>query len=311
MASFDFIVATPRPHAEELDRGTRARRQRRRKLLIDLALLVPGAGFLLLAMILPLGQLILASFGLFGLGAAGHFTLDNYIAVAGNVLFTSAFRFSLQIAVATTLLSLVVATATAAVLQLDFPGRRLVGALYKIPLVVPSLIAAFLVLTMVGPGGMVARVLQPYGIRWPSLLHDPSGAGIIVVLLWHNVPITILIVSAVAAAIPRPVIDAARTLGAGPVRVFTRVIVPLCSPGISAAALLVFIDAFGTYAIPSLIGPAFPRALSVTMTSEFLLHARWGTASALGVAMILMTGMVLALYHALQARSRLLSGAVA
>ncbi|HVO03670.1 MAG TPA: ABC transporter permease subunit [Candidatus Cybelea sp.] len=289
----------------------RAARRRRRERWINLALLLPGAGFLLVAMIVPLIELLLASLGLFGLGATGKPTLGAYVEVASNVLFTSAFRFSLQIALATTLLSLVVATATAAVLQLDFPGRRLVSALYKIPLVVPSLIAAFLVLTMVGPGGMIARLLQPWGIRWPSLLHDPSGAGIVVVLLWHNVPITILIVSAVAAAIPRSVIDAARTLGAGPIRVFFRVIVPLSSPGISAAALLVFIDAFGTYAIPSLIGPAFPRTISVMMTAEFLLHARWGTASALGVAMIAMTGIVLALYHALLARSRLLSGEAA
>ncbi|HVZ00254.1 MAG TPA: ABC transporter permease subunit [Dongiaceae bacterium] len=299
MVSFDHFIDAP---ATALPLA----RRRPAKLWIDLALLAPGAGFLLLAMALPLVQLLLASFGLFGLGATGP-TFDNYVEVASNVLFTSAFRFSLTIAVATTVLSLVVATMTAAILQLDFPGRRLVSALYKIPLVVPSLIAAFLVLTVVGPGGMAARLLQPWGIAWPSLLHDKSGIGIIVVLLWHNVPITMLIVSAVAAAIPRPVIEAARTLGASPLRIFFRVIVPLCSPGISAAALLVFIDAFGTYAIPSIIGPAFPRTVSVMMTQEFLLHARWGTASALGVAMLLMTGVVLALYHALLARSRLLA----
>jgi putative spermidine/putrescine transport system permease protein len=298
MVSFDHFIAAPAV--------TAGVRRRRSKLWLDLALLAPGAGFLLLAMAVPLVQLVLASFGLFGLGATGP-TLGNYVEVASNILFTSAFRFSLTIAIATTLLSLVVATATAAVLQLDFPSRRLVSALYKIPLVVPSLIAAFLVLTMVGPGGMAARLLQPWGIPWPSLLHDRSGAGIIVVLLWHNVPITMLIVSAVAASIPRSVVEAARTLGASPLRIFWRVIVPLCSPGISAAALLVFIDAFGTYAIPSLIGPAFPRTVSVMMTQEFLLHARWGTASALGVAMILMTGIVLALYQVLLARSRLLT----
>jgi putative spermidine/putrescine transport system permease protein len=118
------------------------------------------------------------------------------------------------------------------------------------------------------------------------------------------VPITILIVSAVAAAIPKDVVDAARTLGASPLRVFRRIIVPLCLPGISAAALIVFIDAFGTYAIPSLIGPAFPRTVSVMMTTEFLLKANWGTASALGVLMIATTGMVLVLYYRLISRMR-------
>jgi putative spermidine/putrescine transport system permease protein len=277
----------------------RLRLRRRADRWINLLLLMPGCGFLLLAMMLPICQLALASFGLFGIGAVGQFTIQNYAEISQNLLFTSAFRFSLQIAAVTTLISVAVATLFTAVLQIDFPGRRLVSALYKVPLVIPSLIAAFLVLTMIGPGGMAARLLQPFGVRWPSFLHDPSGFGIILVLLWHNIPITILIVSAVAAAVPRDVIEAARTLGANPWRVFRRIMVPLCAPGIAAAALLVFIDAFGTYAIPSLIGPAFPRAISVMMTSEFLLHANWGTASALGVVMIVTTALILVLYHLL------------
>jgi putative spermidine/putrescine transport system permease protein len=277
----------------------RARLYRRADHWINLLLLAPGCGFLLLAMALPVIQLVLASFGLFGLGAAGEFTFENYARISQDVLFTSAFRFSLQIAAVTTIVSVVLATGVTALLQMDFPGRRLVSTLYKVPLVIPSLIAAFLVLTMIGPGGMAARLLQPLGIGWPGLLHDPSGFGIILVLLWHNIPITILIVSAVAASVPRDVVEAARTLGASPWRVFRRIMVPLCAPGIAAAALLVFIDSFGTYAIPSLIGPAFPRAISVMMTSEFLLHANWGTASALGVVMIATTAVVLILYHLL------------
>ena len=131
-----------------------------------------------------------------------------------------------------------------------------------------------------------------------------AALGIVIVLLWHNIPITILIVSAVAAAIPRDVVEAARNLGASPWQVFGHVIVPLCIPGISAAALLVFIDSFGTFAIPSLIGPAFPRAISVMMTTEFLQHANWGLASALGVVMIVTTAIVLVLYYRLLIRMR-------
>ncbi len=273
-----------------------------RRFWVNLALLAPGCGFLFIAMALPIAQLAFASVGLFGIGAAGHFTLANYATIFGGVLFRAAFVFSFKIALVTAFFSIVFAVIMTALLQIEFPGRRLISVLYKIPLVVPSLVAAFLVLTMIGPGGMVARLLSPIGVQWPSFLHDPSGFGIILVLLWHNVPITILIVSAVAAGIPRDIVEAARTLGASPLTVFRRIIVPLCVPGISAAALIVFIDAFGTFAIPSLIGPAFPRTMSVMMTQEFLLHARWGTASALGVVMIATTGLVLVLYHRLLAR---------
>lgn len=282
----------------------RRRRRRATDRWIDVSLLAPGCGFLFLAMVVPIAQLLLASIGLFGLGRTSGLTIGNYLDVFGDSLMRSGFFFSLRIALATMLCSVVAATVLTALLQIDFPGRRLVSVLYKIPLVVPSLVAAFLVLTMIGPGGMAARLLAPMKVQWPSFVHDPSGLGIIIVLLWHNIPITALIVSAVAAAIPRDVVEAARNLGAGPWQVFRHVIVPLCVPGISAAALLVFIDSFGTFAIPSLIGPAFPRAISVMMTTEFLLHANWGVASALGVVMIVTTAIVLILYHRLLTRVR-------
>jgi putative spermidine/putrescine transport system permease protein len=290
-------------YARKLERVGPLYRKPRSDLWIDLALLAPGCGFLFLAMAVPISQLVLASIGLFGLGAT-EFTLDNYARILNDVLLRSGFFFSLRIALATMVCSVIAATILTALLQIEFPGRQLVSVLYKVPLVVPSLVAAFLVLTMIGPGGMAARLLAPLKINWPSFVHDPSGLGIIIVLLWHNIPITVLIVSAVAAAIPRDVVEAARNLGAGPSQVFSHVIVPLCAPGISAAALLVFIDSFGTFAIPSLIGPAFPRAISVMMTAEFLQHANWGVASALGVVMIMTTAIVLALYYRLLMRMR-------
>ena len=265
-------------------------------------LLLPAAGFLFIAVALPLVQLLLASFGIAGIGVPGHFTLQYYGEVAQDFILTSSFRFSLQIALVATAASVVVATMLTGILQVNFPGRALVSVLCKVPLVVPSLVAAFMVLTIIGPGGMAARLVRPLGIIWPSLLDDPSGAGIVLVLLWNSVPVTILIVSAVAASIPRDLIQSAQTLGAGPWRIFIRIMVPLCAPGIAVAGLLVFIGSFGSFAIPSLIGPAFPRAISVEMTNEFLLNANWGVASVLGVAMVATTIIVLLLYSRLTDR---------
>ena len=167
-------------------------------------------------MLVPAVQLLLASFGLFGLGQSGQLTLNNYTSIASNPLFTSAFRFSLLIALVTTALTIGIATAVSALLRTQVPGKRLITFLYKLPLVVPSLIAAFLVLTMIGPGGMLSRLLIPWGIVWPDLLHNRWGTGIVIVLLWHSLPVSILIVSAVTASIPQDVYEAAKTLGASP-----------------------------------------------------------------------------------------------
>src|SRR5262245_43290417 len=267
-------------------------------------LLVPGVGLLILAMTIPIYQLVLGSFGLAGVGTAGAFSLANYVEVLTNSLLRDSLLFSLEIALATAALSTAAAALFATLLMIELPGKRLLAMLYKVPLVVPSVVAAFLVVTMIGPGGMAARSFAHLGLTWPLLVHDRQGLGIIAVLLWHYVPISTLIVTAVIVSVPTDVIDAARTLGAPPRVVVGRIILPLTAPGLSAAALITFIDSFGAYAIPSLIGPPYPQPFAVMMTREFLRRANWGVASALGMLMCLTTVVVLFFYYRVLLRLR-------
>jgi putative spermidine/putrescine transport system permease protein len=275
-----------------------------RRRLETALLLAPGAGLLVVAMAIPIGQLLLGSVGLAGIGTAGTFTLAHYAEVLTNPLLRDALLFSFMIALATATLSTAAAGLFATLLMVELPGRRLLGALYKVPLVVPSVVAAFLIVTMIGPGGMAARALGHVGLGWPQLIHDRQGIGVIIVLLWHYVPISTLIVTAVIVSVPADVIDAARTLGAPPRVVFTRIILPLTTPGLSAAALITFVDSFGAYAIPSLIGPPYPQTIAVMMTREFLRRANWGVASALGMLMCVTTVLVLFFYYRLLLRLR-------
>ena len=272
---------------------------RRREWLIDAVLLAPGLGYLLLFMCVPLAQVMLRSVGLLAFGEPSRFTLRFFTEIAENNLYRNSVLFSLYFALATTALSLVMALITSAVMQVRFPGRMLGSVLYKIPLVVPSLVAAFLVLTIIDQGGIIARVLSRYGIEWPELVHDRWGLGIIMVLVWHNVPIMIVILSAVMSAIPQDIGAAARNLGATPWQVFINITVPLSLPGISASSLLVFIGVFGAFSIPSLLGSPYPRAVAVVMSNELLERANWGLTSALGTLVTVTSTVVLYAYYRL------------
>ncbi len=277
-----------------------SRKQARRgEWLTDLVLLAPGLGYLLLFMLVPLAQVILRGVGLLAIGEPSRLTLDFYRQVFTNNIYRDSIVFSFYFAVVTTVLSLALALMTSALLQIAFPGRSIISVLYKIPLVVPSLVAAFLVLTIIDQGGIIARALSRYGVEWPELVHDRKGFGIIAVLIWHNVPIMIVILSAVMSAIPQDIVSAARNLGANPWQVFSRITVPLSLPGISAASLLVFIGVFGAFSIPSLLGAPYPRAVSVVMTNELLERANWGLASALGTIVTSLSAVVLYVYYRL------------
>ncbi len=281
-----------------LDRSRRAAR-RRREHWVNLLLLAPGVGFLALFLVVPLAQVFLRSVGLAAVGQASHFTWEYYRQFWTEAPYRDGFFFSLWLGVASTVISLATALVFSTLMQIWFPGRFVISVLYKIPLVVPSLVAAFLILSLIAPGGILARLVFHWGWSWPQLVYDRWGWGVILVLVWHNVPFMMVIISAVMASIPNDIIDAARNLGASPWAVFRCVTVPLSLSGISAATLLVFIQVFGAFAVPSLLESAYPLALPVIMQTEMMDRANWALASALGSVLTLASALVLFLYYRL------------
>jgi putative spermidine/putrescine transport system permease protein len=281
-----------------LDLARRAARHRRER-WITVLLLAPGVGYLALFLVVPLAQVFLRSVGLAAVGQASRFTWEYYRQFAAEAQYRDGFLFSLWLGIASTAISLAIALVFSALMQIRFPGRLAMSVLYKVPLVVPSLVAAFLILSLIGPGGILARLVFHLGWSWPQLVYDRWGWGVILVLVWHNVPFMMVIISAVMASIPLDILDAARNLGASPWAVFRDVTVPLSLSGISAATLLVFIQVFGAFAVPSLLESAYPLALPVIMQTEMMDRANWALASALGSVLTLTSAAVLVLYYRL------------
>jgi len=292
------VIQAPSAVLSPLDRSRRAAR-RRREQWVNLLLLLPGVGFLALFLVVPLAQVFLRSVGLAAVGQAARFTWDYYRQFWTEAQYRDGFFFSLWLGVASTVISLAAALVFSALMQVRFPGRLLVSVLYKVPLVVPSLVAAFLILSLIAPGGILARLVFHWGWNWPKFVYDRWGWGVILVLVWHNVPFMMVIISAVMAGIPRDILDAASNLGASPWAVFRHVTVPLSLSGISAAALLVFIQVFGAFAVPSLLESAYPLALPVIMQTEMMDRANWALASALGSVLTLASAVILFLYYRL------------
>jgi putative spermidine/putrescine transport system permease protein len=210
--------------------------------------------------------------------------------------------FSVWLAIAPTVLSMMIGVPLAALLVTKFPGKNFFGALYKIPLVVPSIVAAFIVLVLVDRGGMAHRWLGVLGISLPRMVRDPGGIGIILASAWKNIPFMALIVAGSMAAIPEDLKRAARTLGAPTLTIFLRIQLPLALPGITAASLLIFISSLGAFAIPNILGPASPLPLSVHMYEQGFRYSRWPLVYAMGTLLSLTAIVVLLLYYRLTRR---------
>jgi putative spermidine/putrescine transport system permease protein len=268
-------------------------------------LLLPGVGYLALFFGLPLALAFATSLGLGGIGAGGPVaphsgpTLANYVTLITDSVYRDAIAQTIWIAVAPTLASLAVALPLAVVLRASFPGRLLFLTLYKIPLVVPGIVAAFIVMILFDRGGEISRLLKPLGLSLPKLVRDDWSLGVIIALAWKSIPFMTLIIGGALAAIPADLAPAARSLGAGRAQVFWRIELPLALPGITAATLLVFIGSIGAFAVPSLLGPIYPKPLSVWMYEAAYTRNDWGLAAAMGTAISAIAGLVLvAYYHA-------------
>ena len=263
-------------------------------------LLAPGVGFLLVFFGTPLALAILGGFGLDTIGSsAPRFTLEHYRAMLSDRIYLDGLGFTLYLSLASTLLSLLIALPVTALLQRSFPGQRLFNALYKVPLVVPGVVAAFLVLTLVDRGGLLPRAFERVGLGFPQLVRDRLALGVLIGMAWKSVPFMVLVIGGSMAAVPRDVLAASRTLGANAWQTFLRVQVPLALPGITAATLLVFIGSTGAYAIPNLIGPVYPLPISVHMYENAFERNQWGLVAAMGTVLSLTSSLVLLAYYRL------------
>ena len=263
-------------------------------------LLAPGVGFLLVFFGSPLALAVLGGFGLDDIGSGEiKFTLEHYRTMLTDRIYLDGLGFTLYLALASTLLSLMIALPVTALLQRSFPGQRLFNALYKVPLIVPGVVAAFLVLTLADRGGLLPRAFERVGLGFPQLVRDRWALGVLIGMAWKSVPFMVLVIGGSMAAVPRDVLAASRTLGANFWQTFLRVQVPLALPGITAAALLVFIGATGAYAIPNLIGPVYPSPISVHMYENAFERNQWGLVAAMGTVLSLTSSLVLLAYYRL------------
>lgn len=258
--------------------------------------LLPGVGYLLVLFGLPLARVVYGSFtstlpGETGLGLA------TWQALFANPVYMDGLWFSLWQGIAPTLLSLVISLPLSALMQANEGSRKLFGTLYKIPLVVPSIVAGFLVLIILDRGGMASRLATPLGLSIPRLVRDDLGLGAIIASAWKTVPFMTLIVAGAMAAISKDVLAAARTLGASQLTILWRIQLPLAQPGITAAILLSFIGSLGSYVIPSLLGPAYPLPLSVHMFVEGFRNGNWPMVYAMGTLLSVMAVAVLLAYY--------------
>jgi trehalose/maltose transport system permease protein len=171
-----------------------------------------------------------------------QWTLSNYSDIFKLGIFTDALRNSIGIALISTALAVIIASAAAyAIARLDFPGKRAILAI--------SLgVAMFPQISLVGPLYNLWRQIGLYD-TWP---------GLIIPYMTFALPLSIYTLSAFFREIPWELEQAAEVDGATPFQAFRKVIVPLATPGLVTTFIIVFIICWNDFVF----------AISLTSTSN-------------------------------------------
>lgn len=248
------------------------------------------SGFLAVAVLAALATLV--------------FLLVPVIAVFTNVgpgrlidaLGEESAREALLLSLKTTLIALVVVVvigtpAAYLLASRDFPGRALVLTAIELPLVMPPAVAGIALLAAFGPRGILGGLIGDAGIE---LVFET--AGVVVALIFVSAPFFLRQAIAAFAALDGRLLEAARTLGAGPFRAFATVAVPSARGGLASGMALAWGRALGEFGATLLFAGSLQ---GVTRTAPLAIFSAFGepggfvSALALSAVLILVSAALL------------------
>ena len=178
---------------------------------------------------------------------AGGKGVEGFWAAATQPQAVAALKLTLVVSAVVTLINAVMGTLIAWVLVRDeFRGRSIVNALIDLPFALPTIVAGLTLLTLYGPK-------SPVGLNLAF-----AQAGVVAALLFVTLPFVVRAVQPTLIELDRDMEAAAESLGARPLTVFRRIVIPNLRPAIVAGSALAFARALGEFGSVVLISGNLP-----------------------------------------------------
>jgi sulfate transport system permease protein len=227
--------------------------------------------YLSLIVLIPIAALVAKSTG------GG---LDAFWTSLTSPLAIRALELTLVASVIVMVINVITGTAIAWVLVRDsFPGKRILNSVIDLPFALPTVVAGITLLALYGSD-------SPVGIDVAF-----TRAGVVLALLFVTLPFVVRAVQPVLLELDREMEEAAASLGAGPLTIFRRVILPNLTPAILAGAALAFARAIGEFGSLVLLSGNLPK----TQVSSLFIFAQIESGNTTGAAAVSVTLLVIAL----------------
>ncbi|MDB5524447.1 MAG: binding--dependent transport system inner rane component family protein [Rhizobium sp.] len=251
-------------------------------------LAAPAIIWLVAFMVLPCALILAYAFferGMFG-GIEYNFTLENFKRVV-DPLYAKIFLNSARIALTATVLAILIAYPAAYAIA-RAPQRWQPTLLFfaVLPFWSNYLIRTYAWIVLLNREGLFNNLLKSLGYTGEPLSMLYSEGAVITGLVYNYLPFVILAIYSTLSRLNPELMEASRDLGAGPVRTFFRITLPLTLPGVAAGGVFVFVLSIGNFVTPALLGGGRFQMIGNLVYDQFLTANDWPFGAALGMALI-------------------------
>ena len=195
-----------------------------------------------------------------------------------------ALKLSFISAFTITVINVFTGTATAWVLvRYDFPLKKVMNTLIDLPFAIPTVVTGIMLVTLYGPNSFIGYFMGNLGI---NIIY--SKPGILIALLFVTFPFIVRSVQPVIMEMEMEMEEAAKTLGAAPLTIFFRIVLPTLLPSILTGSALSFSRALGEFGSIVVVAGNIPMKTQVASVYIYGEVESGNISGALGLSIILL-----------------------
>jgi len=272
-------------------------RREKPQTIADYAPLLFPATMLIVFFVLPFGTMIAVSF--FKRMQGGFYTPDfvfeNYARFL-SMFFAGVLGFSLMLAIVVAICCVVLALPFTYLLTRMTRRAQIVWLVALLSVLsLSEVIIGFAWSTLFSRTAGITNLFVGLGIMEQAKALTPSFGAVLTGMVYQAFPYTVLVLYPALVRLDPTLTEAARTLGASPLKAFFTVVVPALRSTIIATLVMVFIFALGSYLLPQLLGRPQHWTLSVLITDQAIYQSNMPFAAAMAVFLVLVTLALVAL----------------
>ena len=254
--------------------------------------------YLSLIVLIPISALFFKTFTM---------SWEQFVAAVTSPRVLASYRLTFGASLIAALVNLVFGLLLAWVLvRYRFPGKRIIDALVDLPFALPTAVAGISLTALLAGNGWLGQYLEPIGIK---LAFTP--AGVVIALIFVGMPFVVRTVQPVLEDAEKELEEAATSLGANRLQIFTRVIFPHIAPALLTGFAMAFARAIGEYGSVIFIAGNMPMISEITplIIIGKLEQYDYTGATAVAVVMLVISFLLLLVINGLHAWQRRATGA--